>query len=153
MVYDVSVILEELKGHEGAPDREIKIKLDDGTVREIDGFQFKNACIGGDDIIYIKEISPLKREWKKPIESFLEFGDKIMNVCELEYDKHCDDEDYDTMDILHIENEIAKLADFYITRCNLQEKVKEEWGYYEPGAGDTDEVFAKLRVLRNFVNF
>ena len=152
MNYDVSEILEDLKGHEGVPDRQIKIKLNDGTIKEIEGIQFLNACIGGDDVIYIKEMNPLIRDWGEGIKDFVNFANKIMSVCEKESFEHIDDDDYDSGDVIHIENEIAKLADFYIKKCNLQEKVKEEWGYYEVGAGETDEVYAKLKVLKHFIN-
>lgn len=150
MSYNVGFCLDDLNGHPS--DRVIKIKLSNGETRDIDGLQFANACIGGDDIIYIKEIDPLKEAWGRGIEDFVQFAEKIMKVCSDEYHRmSLEDDDYDPCDILHIENEIAKTADFYIKKCNLQKYVKDIVGYYEPGAGDTDEVYAKIRVLKDYM--
>lgn len=152
MVYNVSEMLEDLDGHE--LDTVIKIKLNDGTIKEIAGFQFINGCIGGDNIIYIKEENQLKQSWGKGITNFLRLADKIMVICEEEYQRELKEEgdDADPCDILDIMNGVAKIADFYIDKCNLGEKVKEEYGFYEHGAGDTDEVYAKIYVLKNFMN-
>lgn len=152
MVYNVAEILEDLDGHE--LDTVIKIKLNDGTIKEISGFQFINGCIGGDNIIYIKEENPLKKKWGKGIKNFLKLAGKVMTVCEEEYHRITEEEgdDADPCDILDIMNEVAKLADFYIDKCNLKEKVKEEYGFYEHGAGDTDEIYAKINVLQIFMN-
>lgn len=152
MVYNVAEILDDLDGHE--LDTVIKIKLNDGTIKEIAGFQFINGCIGGDNIIYIKERNILKENWGRSINHFLRLADRIMNVCEEEYEKVTDEDgdDSDPCDILDMMNQIAKTADFYIDKCNLKENVEKEYGYYEIGAGDPDEIYAKIRVLKNFMN-
>ena len=154
MSYNIGNLVFDLDGHEHESDRKIKIKLADGTIKEIEGFEFRNACIGGDDIIYIKELNPMKEAWGKGITDFVRLADKLMEICENEYEAITlnDDDDADPCDILHMENEIAKIADFYIQKCNLEKYVEERYGYYEPGAGDTDEVYAKIGVLKNFMN-
>lgn len=151
MVYNVSEILEDLDGHEGIGDREIKIKLADGSVREIAGFEFRNACIGGDDIIYIKEENPLKMKYEKDIRIFLSFARRILKVCQEEYDKQSGNDDFDPAEIFDIENEIAKQADFYIRRCKLEKEVIKRLGFFEPGTGSEYEASDKLEVLEKFI--
>lgn len=152
MVYNIRELLEDIDGHENTPNRQIKIKLADGTIKDIDGFEFYNVIVGGDDVIYIKEANPLKEEWRDDIKQFIIFSEKIMKVCEEEYERVSVDEDYDTSDILDIENEIAKLSDFYIKKCHLEKEVEKRYGCdYNVGAGDTDEVYAKINTLKAFI--
>ena len=151
MVYNVSELLEDLDGHEGIADRQIKIKLSDGSVKEIAGFEFRNACIGGDDIIYIKEENPLKVKYGEDIRRFVSFAEKILDVCVTEYGKWINDDDFDSAEILDIENEIAIQSDFYIRKCKLEEEVIKEVGFYEPGTGGDEEVFSKIKVLKRFI--
>ena len=146
MVYNVSEILEDLEGHEGIADREIKIKLADGSVREIAGFEFRNACIGGDDIIYLCEEDPIRKEYFKRVKMFVEFCNDILDVCNKTY-KQLDymfDGDFDPMDILHIENEIAKSCDDWFRWLKLDIK-------YEPGCGTEEELYFKIGVLESWL--
>lgn len=58
--FTVFDMLDDLDGH--CEDHKMMIKLSDGSIHQIAGIEFRNACIGGDDILYIKEVDPL---WKK----------------------------------------------------------------------------------------
>lgn len=144
-MYQIWEILEDLDGH--PEDREIKIKLKDGTILDIDGIQFRNACIGGDDIIYVKELDPIRKEHEKRVEMFLEFCDQILNVCDKTYHKlkRVFDDDFDNYDILTIENEIAKSCDDWFRWLKLDIK-------YEPGCGSEDELYFKINVLKKWLD-
>ena len=142
--YTVAECLDDLDGHN--LDRIIKIKLCNGEVKTIDGVEFLNSCIGGDDIIYLKELDPIRAEYERRVEMFIDFCEKIISVCEKTYedlDKEFNG-DFDNCDILDIENEIAKSCDDWFRWLKLDIK-------YEPGCGSVDELFFKIEVLNKWL--
>ena len=140
-----------LEGHDF--DREIKIKLHDGSVKEVEGVSFINACVGGDDIIYIVERNPLRVKYEEEIRELTDFVEKVFKLCETEtlkgFAKHGDDWDDDYIKTVMIG--LCKEMDFYIKKCKLEKYVEKQVGYYEEGCGGEDEAFIKLNVLQSFI--
>lgn len=149
--FNVSDMLDLLDGHD--QDREIKIKLCDGTTKNIAGFCFRNACIGGDDIIYIEEENPLKVKYGEEIYDLVIFIESIFDLCrdeqvrlEKKYKDDCDDAYVKTVMI-----GLCQEMDWYIKKCKLEKKVIEKIGFFEPRCGSDDEAYIKLEVLRDFI--
>lgn len=142
--YRVGELLDDLDGHDYC--REVKIKLANGEVKNIEGVNFINGCIGGDDIIYLCEVDPIRKKHYKRVEMFVNFCNEIMDVCKKTYKKlDCTfDGDFDNCDILDIENEIAKSCDEWFRWLKLDIK-------YEPGCGSEDELYFKIGVLEKWL--
>lgn len=142
--YNVGFALDDLDGHEH--DRIIKIKLADGTVKDIDGIQFLNACIGGDDIIYITELDPIRSDYEESVQVFIDFVEEILEKCNKHY--HIGEQklkdNFDCCFILDIQNEIAKECDNWFKWLKLDIK-------YEPGCGSEDEVYFKINILKTWL--
>lgn len=139
MVYNVLEMLEDLDGHE--LDTVIKIKLNDGTIKEIAGFQFINGCIGGDDIIYIKE----ENLWDK---YHNEVGVTICNMKEIikllkrvvEH-KYVNDPDWALECIIRV----AEECDYWLNKLNIEHD-------FEPLTGPEYEVIDKIELLSKWLN-
>ena len=148
---NVKDMLDLLEGHDW--DREIKLKLHDGSIKEIEGFNFRNTCVGGDAIIYIVERNPLRIKYEEEIGELIDFVANIFELCETEnhrgYAKYRDDWDGDYIKTVMIG--LCKEMDFYIKECKLEKYVEKQLGYYEEGCGGEDEAFIKLNVLQSFI--
>ena len=143
-MFTVNDMLYDLDGHDG--DYEMKIKLDDGTIKEIEGIQFRNIIANGDDILYIRELSPLRERFQKEIKIFLEYIEatiRNLNVIE----KGClkNNEDFEGEFIYEIKNSIAKNCDSYFKDLKLDIK-------YDVGCGSDKELEIKLGVLKSWLN-
>ena len=149
---NVADMLDWLEGHDW--DREIKIKLHDGSIKEVEGVQFRNVCVGGDDIIYIVEKNPLREKYRQSISELVEFVEQVFEVCEHEdaKGKKRYGDDFDNYHILGAYFYLCREMDFYIEKCNLQKKIEERFGRYDPGCGETDEAYTKLEVLKDFIS-
>ena len=79
-------------------------------------------------------------------EIFVEFCNNILDVCNKTYKQldHMFDGDFDPMDILHIENEIAKSCDDWFRWLKLDIK-------YEPGCGTEEELYFKIGILESWL--
>lgn len=83
-MYTVSELLCDLEGHESEPKREIKIKLKDGTVKNIEGINYRSIYADGDEIIYITERDDIWEDNKKELEIFLKIARNTtvgLNAC------------------------------------------------------------------------
>lgn len=148
---NVEDMLDLLEGHDW--DREIKLKLHDGRIKEIEGFKFRNACVGGDDIIYIVEKNPLREKYGEEIRELTDFTESILKFCEAEnlkgLAKYGDNWDGDYIKTIMIG--LCNEMDFYIKKCKLERYVEKKLGYYEEGCGCDDEAYIKLDVLQSFI--
>jgi hypothetical protein len=142
--YTVGELLDDLDGHDY--DTEVKIKLPSGESKEISGAYFINACIGGDNIFYLCEEDPIRREYAKRVSMFIDFCENILDICQQTYYKLDSefDGDFDNCDILNIQNEIAKSCDDWFKWLKLDIK-------HEPGCGSEEELFFKIRVLKKWL--
>lgn len=149
--FTVSDLQKCLDGYEN--DIVVKIKLCDGTTKDIAGFSFRNACIGGDNIIYIEEVNPLKIKYGSEIEELTVFAEQIFEVCEKEEIKGNRKyrDEFDNSYILGVIIEICKEMDYYIRKCKLENIVRERIGFFESGCGSHEEALMKLDILRDFV--
>lgn len=134
--YTVLECINDLDGHE--LDREIKIKLANGEIRKIDGMQFINACIGGDDVIYIVEDNELYNELKTHI-GYIEQIVKTCNVV-INKSKHID-EDW-TRETLIV---LAREIDFWLDEFNIKHN-------YGPLTGPGNEIVYKIEILKKYLN-
>ena len=143
-MFTVDDMLYDLDGHDGS--YEMKIKLDDGTIKEIEGIQFRNIIANGDDILYIRESSPLRKKFQKEITIFVEYIEaaiRNLNIIE----KGClkNNEDFDSEFICEIKNVIARNCDLYFKELKLDIE-------YDIGCGSDKELEIKLGVLKSWLN-
>ena len=139
-MYTVSDILDDLSGHESQPDREIKIKLKDGTTLDIAGFQFINSCIGGNDTIYICEGDELWNKYGDEVISFILNGYKIAKAC----DEIIEDRSYEITDFaLDCIMTVAAEADHWLERLGIEHDM-------QPRTGPDKEIFDKLKLLKKW---
>lgn len=140
-MYEVNDLLDALAKHE--LDREVKIKLADGSIHEINGLQFLHSCIGGDDILYITERDPLREKYEGMVEAFLDFADTIITKCDAYYYylNRNFEKDYDPTVIYSLQNELGVECDTWFKTLKLDIK-------YESGIESEEELSDKLYVLR-----
>lgn len=142
-MFTVNDMLYDLDGHNG--EHEIKIKLDDGTIKEIEGIQFKNIIANGDDILYIRELSPIRARFQKEIKIFLEYIEPTIENLNIIEGFSRNNEDFDGDFIYEIKNTIARNCDLYFTKLELDIE-------YDIGCGSDKELEVKLDVLRTWLN-
>lgn len=137
--YEVNDMLEALEGHES--DRAIKIKLADGSIKQIAGLEFRNACIGGDDVIYVTEVDPL----------YLQYGDEVQELIKHLYNvaKTCSNAIKsnalgDTDWALDAIMRVAEECDYWLMCL----KIKHD---FEPLTGADEEIFDKIELLEKWV--
>ena len=138
--YTVSECLDDLDGHE--LDRVIRIKLANGDVKIVDGIQFLNASIGGDDIIYIKELDPL---WVKYHNEVLYFVKKAQVLSEyLISIIECGDKYEDTDFALDMIITLAREVDHWLNVLKIEHD-------FEILTGPDNEIVDKLKLLDDWV--
>jgi len=137
--YEVQDILKALDGHES--DRIIKIKLADGTTLPVAGIEFRNACIGGDDILYVKELDPLWIQYHKEVKSVAYHLHSVAKEldCAIK-SKALDDTDWALSSMIFV----AQECDYWLDKL----KIKHE---FEPGTGPDNEIFDKIKLLEKWV--
>lgn len=143
-MFTVNDMLYDLDGHNG--EHEIKIKLDDGTIKEIDGIQFRNIIADGDDVLYIKELTPLRKRFQKEIEIFLDNIEGVIKNLKI-IDNACtkNNANFDSDFIYEIMVCIARTCDWYFKALQLDIR-------YDIGCGSDKELKIKLDVLRTWLN-
>lgn len=142
--YRVGELLDDLDGHDFC--EEVKVKLANGEIVDLLGVQYVNACIGGDDIVYLCEADPIRKKYLKRVSMFVDFCNEILDVCNETY-KKLDrefDGDFDNCDIIDIEDQIARSCDDWFKWLKLDIK-------YEPGCGTEDELYFKIEVLEKWL--
>lgn len=142
-MFTVNDMLYDLDGHNG--EHEIKIKLDDGTIKEIDGIQFRNIIANGDDILYIRELSPIRARFQKEIKNFVEYMEPIIENLNIIEGLSRSNEDFDGDFIYEIKNTIARNCDSYFAKLQLDIR-------YDIGCGSNRELEIKLDVLKTWLN-
>lgn len=137
--YKVKDMLDTLNGHES--DKIMKIKLADGTVLPIAGIQFRNACIGGDDILYVRELDPLWVEYHEEVEAV------AYNLHSVARELNCairsrvlTDTDWALDGMIRV----AQECDYWLDKLNIKHN-------FEPLTGPDNEIFDKIELLNKWV--
>lgn len=142
-MYTVDELLYDLDGHDG--NHEVKIKLNDGTVKDIAGINFINIIVGGDDVLYITEADLIRDKYLKEVEAFYcTMKELISNLDELNAKCINANPDFDNDFILDMKYTIATTCDSYFKALNLDIK-------YEEGCGSDEELHDKLNILNNWI--
>lgn len=138
--YTVDEMLEDLNGH--PKDRIIKVQLEDGTVKDIEGISFVNIIVGGDDIIYIKTRNEMWDKHHKEVKATIENGYNVAEALRSAiYNDDIKDNDWALEAIALVANEI----DFWLNKLKIKHNM-------ENGTGPDFEIFDKIKLLDEWVH-
>ena len=137
--YEVRDVLKALDNHD--KDRIVKIKLADGSVKQIGGLEFRSSSIGGDDIIYVTEVDPLYVKYGEQVLELVKHLYNVAKTCTNAINSNIlDDTEWAIDAIINV----AKECDYWLKELKIEHD-------FDPLTGPDEEIFDKIELLEKWV--